>query len=125
MADKNDLPYVNAVVSEAQRMANLLPQNLFRVTNEDVKIQGYHIPKGSVVCPQISCVLYDDKIFPEPYKFKPERFLNADGSYRKYEELVPFSVGKRQCAGEGLARLELYIVIANIFQTFKISSKNL
>ncbi|CAJ0567340.1 unnamed protein product, partial [Mesorhabditis spiculigera] len=124
-ADKNNLPYVNAVVSEAQRLCNLLPQNLFRVNTEDVTIGGYSIPAGSVIVPQISAVMYDERVFPEPYSFKPERFLKPDGTYKKYEELVPFSVGKRACVGEGLAKLELYLFLANIFQSYRVTARTL
>ncbi|CAJ0566447.1 unnamed protein product, partial [Mesorhabditis spiculigera] len=123
MADKNDLPYVNAVVNETQRTANLLPQNLQRKLLADTVIGDYEIKAGTVVMPQISAVLYDERVFPDPYAFKPERFINPDGSSRKYDELVPFSVGKRQCAGEGLAKVELFLFVANLFQRFKFSAK--
>ncbi|CAJ0570877.1 unnamed protein product, partial [Mesorhabditis spiculigera] len=123
MADKNDLPYVNAVVNEAQRVANLLPQNLQRKLLEDTVIGGHPIKAGTVVMPQISTVLYDERVFPDPYTFKPERFINSDGSLKKYDELVPFSVGKRQCVGEGLAKVELFLFVANLFQRFKFSAK--
>ncbi|CAJ0962465.1 unnamed protein product, partial [Mesorhabditis belari] len=122
MADKNSLPYLNAVVAEVQRCANLLPQNLIRSTSEDVVIGGYKLPAGTAVIPQIATVLLDEKVFPDPYEFNPDRFLNKDGTFKTYPELVPFSVGKRQCPGEGLARLELYLFIANILQRFKISA---
>ncbi|CAJ0962292.1 unnamed protein product, partial [Mesorhabditis belari] len=125
LADKNQLPYINAVVSEIQRLANLLPQNLMRLVTEDAVIKGYKIPAGSAVMPQIATILYDDKIFPDPYILKPERFLNPDGTFKTYPELVPFSVGKRQCPGEGLARMELYLFISNIFQRFKLTATEL
>ncbi|CAJ0575818.1 unnamed protein product, partial [Mesorhabditis spiculigera] len=121
-ADRNALPYMNAVISETQRLANLLPNNLGRVTTADTVIEGYRIPAGQAISPQISCVLYNDEIFPEPYSFKPERFINSDGSYKKYDEFIPFSVGKRACPGEGLARIELFLFLANVFQRFKVSS---
>ncbi|CAJ0952883.1 unnamed protein product, partial [Mesorhabditis belari] len=125
LADKNHLPYLNATINEIQRMANLLPTNLFRKTTEEVQVMGYKIPKGTGICPQIATVLYDEKLFPSPLSFKPERFLNDDGSLKKVEELVPFSIGKRQCPGEGLARMELFLFLANIFQRFELSSTSL
>ncbi|CAJ0952689.1 unnamed protein product, partial [Mesorhabditis belari] len=84
LADKNHLPYLNATINEIQRMANLLPTNLFRKTTEEVQVMGYKIPKGTIVIPQISVVLFDEKLFPSPLSFKPERFLNDDGSLKKF-----------------------------------------
>ncbi|CAJ0559312.1 unnamed protein product, partial [Mesorhabditis spiculigera] len=122
LADKPNLNYINATICEIQRLANLLPMNLIHQTTEDVTINGHFLEAGTNVIPQISCVLFDEKIFPEPQSFKPERFLNPDGSLRKVEELIPFSLGKRQCLGEGLARMELFLFVANIFQKFKVTS---
>ena len=89
------------MIKETQRLGNVGVQNTPRMNNVDVDINGYHIPAHTVIIPQISTVMYDEKvgdvmyisfnlerfqIFPEPYKFKPERHLNPDGSLRKIEE---------------------------------------
>ncbi|EGT52403.1 hypothetical protein CAEBREN_31240 [Caenorhabditis brenneri] len=120
-SDRNNLNYVNATINESQRLANLLPMNLSRTTTADVEIAGYRIPKDTVITPQISSVMYDPEIFPEPYEFRPERFLEeGTGNLKKVEELVPFSIGKRQCLGEGLAKMELFLFFSNLFNKFKI-----
>ncbi len=63
-------------------------------------------------------------IFPEPEMFRPERFLNPDGkSLRKIEEFVPFSLGKRSCMGESLAKMELFMIFATLIKRFKFSVK--
>ncbi|KAI1713220.1 cytochrome p450 domain-containing protein [Ditylenchus destructor] len=120
IAHKAKLPYTNAVVNEAQRMCNLLPQNLCHRTMRDVELNGYLLPKSTNVVPQISCVMLDEKVFPQPTRFKPERFLDKRDQLLKVEELIPFSVGKRICIGESLARMELFLIIANTFHTFKV-----
>uniref|UniRef100_A0A915EMV6 Cytochrome P450 n=1 Tax=Ditylenchus dipsaci TaxID=166011 RepID=A0A915EMV6_9BILA len=121
LADRAKLPYTNAVINESQRFCNLLPINLAHKATKDVQIGGFKIAKGTVIVPNISNVLYDDKIFPEPHKFMPDRFLE-DGQLKKVEEFIPFGIGKRQCMGESLARAELFLFTTNLFYLFKISA---
>ena len=118
--DKNNLPYTNAVIQETTRIANLLPQNILHETTREVSINGFKIPERTGIVNQISCVLYDENIFPEPKKFKPERFIDSQGKFIQHSAVIPFSVGKRSCMGEGLARMELFLVIANLFNRFKV-----
>uniref|UniRef100_A0AC35TVR4 Cytochrome P450 n=1 Tax=Rhabditophanes sp. KR3021 TaxID=114890 RepID=A0AC35TVR4_9BILA len=125
MKDKARLPYCTAVVMEIQRFANILPFNVSHKTLEDTEIQGHKIPKGTMIFPQIWSVLQYDKDFIEPEKFIPERFLNEDMvtiNKKLSEKLVPFSMGKRQCAGEGMAVMELFLIITRIIQKFKLEA---
>uniref|UniRef100_A0A1I8BIY7 Unspecific monooxygenase n=1 Tax=Meloidogyne hapla TaxID=6305 RepID=A0A1I8BIY7_MELHA len=121
LADKTDLPYSNAVVNEIMRIANVLPQNLARRTVQDVKVRGHLLRKGTSIQPLISCVLYDENIFPNSRQFLPERFLNENGTLKRFDEFIPFSIGKRFCAGESLARTELFLIFVNLFNQYEIS----
>ncbi|CAB3397655.1 unnamed protein product [Caenorhabditis bovis] len=120
MQDRPSLPYTTAFINESQRMANLLPLNLVHATTRDVNIDGYRIPKGTAVVHQISSVLSDPKIFPNPDEFQPERYLDDLGNLKKIEELISFSIGKRVCLGEGLARTELFLFTANMLNNFEL-----
>ncbi|VDM68659.1 unnamed protein product [Strongylus vulgaris] len=62
IADRSLLHYMNAVIAEIQRSANLLPLNVFHETTEDVVIDGHHIPAKTLFLPQISSVMYDEKV---------------------------------------------------------------
>ncbi|TMS35708.1 hypothetical protein L596_003049 [Steinernema carpocapsae] len=122
LADKNDLIYLQAFVNEVQRCANLVPQNLLHRTNREVTLNGMRIPEGTCVIPQISCAMLDERVFDNPYEFRPERFIDEEGHLKKIDELVPFSMGKRQCLGESLARMELFLITANLLNQYKFST---
>ncbi|CAK5090473.1 unnamed protein product [Meloidogyne enterolobii] len=121
-ADRGKLPFLNAVINETQRVCNLLPLNLTHRTMADAQILGgkFHIKKGTSIIPQISCVLFDEKIFPNPHRFEPERFLDDQGQLKRIEEFIPFSLGKRICMGESLAKTELFLFTANFFRHFQV-----
>uniref|UniRef100_A0A158P6Z6 Unspecific monooxygenase n=1 Tax=Angiostrongylus cantonensis TaxID=6313 RepID=A0A158P6Z6_ANGCA len=120
MLDRCNLPYTNAVINEIQRMANLLPMNLPHMTLCPVQVGKWSLPAHTGVIAQISNVLYDNEIYPSPLIFDPTRFIDEDGKLKKVEELIPFSIGKRQCLGEGLARMELFLFIANLCNRFEV-----
>ncbi|GMR38942.1 hypothetical protein PMAYCL1PPCAC_09137, partial [Pristionchus mayeri] len=123
MADRQRLPYTSAAISELQRVVNILPLNVIHRTLNDTKVDGHVIPNDTLIMPQINNVLKRGEIFDEPGKFKPERFLLADGktpNKQALEQLIPFSMGKRMCAGEGLARMELFLGLVSILQKYRL-----
>ncbi len=64
----------------------------------------------------------DERYFPNADQFNPDRFIDdKDGSLKKCDQLIPFGVGKRQCVGESLARMELFLVFANLMQRYTLT----
>ncbi|KAF2808737.1 oxoglutarate/iron-dependent oxygenase [Mytilinidion resinicola] len=125
------LPYLSATVHEALRRSYGVASRLPRiqpdhsvylhshVTNPATGVEkevDYAVPPGYAVSMSSVLVHTNPEIFPEPYTFQPERWLNGEGVRRKDLDryLLSFSKGTRQCLGINLAYAELFICIATI-----------
>ncbi|XP_052603440.1 cytochrome P450 2D3-like isoform X2 [Peromyscus californicus insignis] len=121
MADQARMPYTNAVIHEVQRFADIVPMNLPHMTSRDIEVQGFLIPKGTTLIPNLSSVLKDETVWEKPLQFYPEHFLDAQGRFVKHEAFMPFSAGRRACLGEPLARMELFLFFTCLMQRFSFS----
>uniref|UniRef100_UPI0037E7617D cytochrome P450 2J2-like n=1 Tax=Semicossyphus pulcher TaxID=241346 RepID=UPI0037E7617D len=121
MEDRANLPYTDAVIHEVQRMGNIVPLSLPHMTNKDVQLGGYTVPKGVTIIPNLTSVLYDKNEWETPLTFNPRHFLNEEGKFVKKAAFIPFSSGKRLCLGENLARMELFLFFTSFMQYFTFS----
>ena len=65
----------------------------------------------------------DPEVFPSPKCFNPERFMEGNGKHKKFEQFVPFGIGKRICMGESLAKNELFIFFVRMLQRMSFQQK--
>ncbi|GAB6023745.1 hypothetical protein CHUAL_008501 [Chamberlinius hualienensis] len=116
--DRSNTPYVEAIINEIHRIVSLVPVAVPHRVIKDTTFYGYNIPKNTMVIPNLKAVHYDPKLWGDPENFRPERFIGSNGECLKPEYLLPFSIGKRACAGEPLARVELYLYFVSLMQNF-------
>ncbi|KAJ2479694.1 hypothetical protein IWW56_002926 [Coemansia sp. RSA 2131] len=115
---RQKLPYLGAVISESLRVLSPAPSMLPRVVPAGgLRLGGYVLPAGSLVCPSIMPAHMNPAAFPDPTLFNPDRFMN-EGAEKS--NMLAFSTGVRACLGRNLALLEMHVVLANLLRSYDI-----
>jgi cytochrome P450 len=100
--------YLTATINETMRHRPVLQNAEPRLTKQDVTIGGWTYPEGVSLVASAYLVHHDPDIYPDPYTFRPERFLEEPpGTYT----FIPFGGGRRRCIGASFAMLEMKIVL--------------
>ncbi|KAM6424011.1 cytochrome P450 2W1 [Liasis olivaceus] len=115
--DRRSMPFTNAVIHEVQRFITLLP-HVPRCTSVNTHFRGYFLPKGTMVIPSLTSVLLDQSQWETPHEFNPNHFLDSNGNFIKKDAFVPYSLGRRNCIGESLAKMELFLFFTGLLQKF-------
>lgn len=115
------LKYLDCVVKEALRLCPSVPF-IGRKTTTDIKLGNHEIPSGTVLFVLIYQLHRNTKIFPNPEKFDPDRFLSHNLNGRHPYAYVPFSAGPRNCIGQKFAMAEMKTVLLNLIRNFEFES---
>ncbi|KAK2017320.1 cytochrome protein [Colletotrichum eremochloae] len=119
------LPYLSGVVAESLRLSYGQVQRIPRVNRLHAwQFREWEIAPGIPVGMDAYHMHSNEKIFPEPLAFKPERWLGdprgPDGVHQLSNYLVPFGRGSRVCLGMYLAYMELFVPLATLFRRHEL-----
>jgi cytochrome P450 len=100
--------YLTATIQETLRRRPVLPNVEPRLVKQEFELGGWRYPPGVCLVPNAYLIHHDPELYPEPYAFRPERFLDeSPGTYT----WIPFGGGRRRCIGASFAMLEMQIVL--------------
>ena len=119
--DAQNMAYLQATLCEVQRASGLAVLT-GSTAIRDMKIAGYHVPKGTSVVVSLAKLHQDERQWTDPEKFKPERFLDPDGKFVGWSKLkgfLPFSIGRRECPGQSLAKIMMFTFASNLLYCYK------
>ncbi|KAH7337656.1 cytochrome P450 [Rhizoctonia solani] len=122
MSDRADLPYLECVLSETLRWQPAAAMEVpHRVRQED-EYRGYRIPANSTLRYNMYAITRNERMFPDPESFIPERFDKSNTEARPLEPRdFMFGVGRRVCPGKHVVDASLYLLMANMIATMDIS----
>ncbi|KAF8218523.1 cytochrome P450, partial [Tricholoma matsutake] len=120
--DFDSLPYITAIAKETLRWRDITPIAVPHLLTADDVYKGYRLPAGTIVIPNAWAMLHDEKVYPEPFEFKPERFMKdgkLDPSIRDPAHAA-FGFGRRICPARYMAFSAIWIAIASLIAAFDI-----
>ncbi|KAK1430882.1 hypothetical protein QVD17_13974 [Tagetes erecta] len=108
-----NLPYLHAVIKETMRLQAGSPLLAPHITQTEVKIKNYVIPRNTQLLVNAWAMSRDERYWDKPTVFMPERFLNNKVDYKEQNfEFLPFGSGRRKCPGMPLAERMLSLIVA-------------
>ncbi|XP_038685634.1 beta-amyrin 11-oxidase-like [Tripterygium wilfordii] len=120
MAEIKKMSYTDKVIQEVLRRANV-GVGAFREAVNDVKLNGYTIPKRWKVFIMFRTIHLDPEIYPNPTAFNPSRWDNKNIKAGAY---VPFGLGSRICPGNELAKTEMFVFLHCFVLNYKVERMN-
>jgi cytochrome P450 len=110
--------YLTATIQESMRLRPVLPNAEPRMVRKPVQIGGVSYPTGVVLIASAELIHHHAEIYPDPYAFRPERFLGSTpGTYT----WIPFGGGRRRCLGASFAMLEMKIVLRTVLRHYGLT----
>jgi cytochrome P450 len=115
--DEGGEDYLEATIQETMRRRPVIPNAAPRLVKQPIEVGGWSYPTGVCLVPNAYLVHHDPEIYPEPYAFRPERFLETEpGTYT----WIPFGGGRRRCLGASFAMLEMRLILRAVLASSEL-----
>ncbi|KAH7905082.1 cytochrome P450 [Hygrophoropsis aurantiaca] len=121
--DRASLPYIDALLRETLRWYPIIPIGIPHATYTEDIYNGYYIPQGAMILPNVWAMTRNEAKYPNPEEFKPERFLDSNGALTDDTCSMAFGFGRRICVGRHFADASLWFSMALMLATFKFSKQ--
>jgi cytochrome P450 len=122
MQEDSGEEYLSAVINEILRHRPVLPNAEPRLVMQSVEIGGFHYPPGVALFANAYLLHHDPAIYPEPYEFRPQRFLESEGGQKPGTYTwIPFGGGRRRCLGASFALLEMKLVLRAVLERCELT----
>ncbi|RYP91000.1 hypothetical protein DL770_002916 [Monosporascus sp. CRB-9-2] len=118
------LPYLTAVLMEGLRLSPGIATRAARVTDKDLFYNDWCIPAGTPIGMTTLLMHTDKKLYPDPLRFSPDRWMDSTARGAADKKFAPFSRGTRMCIGMHLAWAEMYLLLAGLVQRFNFTIKD-
>ena len=128
--DLKKMQFLDCVMKESLRLHPPI-HTVMRKVEKDVSFKGYTIPKGHFLCVAPSVSQLDENRFPDPYAFKPGRFMNNDEGAGEWtingvdiaqksarSHFLPFGAGRHRCIGEAFAYVQIKTIVSCFIREF-------
>ncbi|CAF1014185.1 unnamed protein product [Brachionus calyciflorus] len=122
LGDKKNLIVTEACIYETLRLVSQIPLGIFRKTVIRTELFGYVIPEETIVIPNLWKLHHDEKIYKDPFKFDPDRFIDAEKLSLKIDDtkfMFPFGTGKRGCPGKNVALNLIFLFVSSLVKNFE------
>ncbi len=121
LEDRANMPLIQATIMETLRVGNVAPLAVPHFTLANTTLCGYRVPKDTIVFADTESVHLDPKCWENPTVFNPYRHIDEDGKLITNQgNFYPFGAGRRVCAGEPLAKVELFLFLSLMLQKFTL-----
>ncbi|KAI9566868.1 CyP450 monooxygenase [Boletus coccyginus] len=120
-SDRTSMVYLEAAYREVLRWCQVTPLGVPHMTTGHDVYEGYFVPKDTIVFANIWSMTHNEHKYPDPMRFMPERYIDANGRLTDDIAEQQFGFGRRICVGKYLAEASVWIAMVSVLAVFDIN----